>query len=303
MKWDAVAKGNGLQATNLCAGNYSVEIKDNLNGCVLPMDFTLNQPSQLTVNLGDDRVLCSGQSVLIQPIINKKEVAYNWTSANGFSGTTAQVNLDKAGEYQLEITDTKGCKALDTIRITTSNQLLDATFLVASQTYKDQEIVLINVSNQAGQTYEWILPETATAVSEISKSKIIKFSKIGVYSVGLKVKNEAGCTTTSTKQLLVEEDPKLPDLNPKTSSFIKEFLVYPNPTINNGLFSVKVSLSESVPISLTLYEQSNGSLLNQTDLPTSKEHLKEYQISLSSGIYLIILRTSKGVQSKKIIVN
>lgn len=303
MEWDTAAKGNGLQATNLCAGNYSVTVKDNVNGCVLPMNFTLNQPQQLTVNTGVDQVLCAGQTAVIQSITNQTSLSYVWTSTNGFSASTAQVKLDKAGEYQLEVTNANGCKATDTVRITASDQLLDATFLVSSQTYTNQDIVLINVSNQAGQTYEWLLPAEATSVSEISKSKIIKFSKIGVYTVALKAKNEAGCTTISSKQLVVEEDPKLPDPNPQTSSFIKEFLVYPNPTINNGLFTVKVSLSESAPISLTLYEQSNGSLLNQTELPTSKEHLKEYRMSLSSGIYLIILRTSKGVQSKKIIVN
>lgn len=303
MKWDAVAKGNGLQATTLCAGNYSVTVKDNLNGCVLPVNFTLNPPQQLTVNAGDDQVLCAGQTAVIQSITNQINSTYRWTSSNGFSANTAQVTLDKPGDYQLEVTNANGCKATDSVRITASDQLLDATFLVASQTYTNQEIVLINVSNPTGQTYEWLLPSEAASVNEIGKTRTIKFNKRGNYTVALKAKNEAGCTTTSTKQLLVEEDPKLPDLNPQTSSFIKEFLVYPNPTINNGLFTVKVSLSESAPISLTLYEQSNGSLLNQTDLASHKEHLKEYQISLSSGIYLIILRTSKGVQSKKIIVN
>lgn len=181
--------------------------------------------------------------------------------------------------------------------------MLDVTFLVTSQTYVNQNIVLINVSNQTGQTYQWVLPAEAEMVAEFSKSKIIKFSKTGVFTVGLKAINESGCTTTSTKQLVVEDDPKLPDTNPQISSYIKEFLVYPNPTTRNGVFTVKVSLSEAARISLTLYQQSTGSLLNQTDLAISKEHLKEYNVPLSSGIYLIILRTPKGVQSKKIIVN
>ena len=105
-----------------------------------------------------------------------------------------------------------------------------------------------------------------------------------------------------TKQIIVEENPGLPNTS-NGNSFIKEFSIYPNPSPSGGTFNVKVSLNQEATISLTLHEIALGTLINQTNLPSAKEHLKEYNLLLSAGVYWMILRTPMGVQTKKIIVN
>ena len=158
------------------------------------------------------------------------------------------------------------------------------------------------MSSNATETYNWFVPNEATLVSLTPQTIIMRFNQTGSYTVGLQTKNTLGCQSVTNKQIVVEQNPGLPG-NGLATNLVKTFLVYPNPVLSNGTFTVKVSLNQDNPISLTIYEAVLGTLLNQADLPTATEHLQEYNMNLSSGIYWVILRTSAGVQAKKIIVN
>lgn len=102
--------------TDLCSGNYNVEVTD-LNGCTvaLPADITLSEPVPVSSTISGTDVLCFGEctgTATVAPAGGFPPYIINWYDANttsliGQSGTTA-TNLC-AGDYFAVITDNNGC--------------------------------------------------------------------------------------------------------------------------------------------------------------------------------------------------
>ena len=299
--WKNLPTANGLIVNNICAGNYNATIKDIDAKCSIPVSFSVTQPNALTLDLGEDKTICTGQKTTINGKIALENCTYSWTSTNGFTAKTAQIEASESGTYTLNITSSQGCNISDSITITQLSESITAEFLVASQTYKDEDIILINLSNIPTENYQWILPQQAIKVSETPQTVIMRFTEIGRFDLKLKTTNTSGCEAFANKQIIVEENPGLPNIS-GADSFIKEFSIAPNPA-TNGVFNVKVSLNQEAAISLTLHEIALGTLINQTNMPPSKEHLKVFNLQLNAGVYWMILRTPYGVQTKKIIVN
>ena len=299
--WNNLPTANGLFVSNLCKGNYSATIKDNTANCSIPVNFTIDEPNALTLDLGGDKTICEGQKTTINGQINGSGNTYNWTSSNGFSANTSEIEVGVSGNYTLTITTQNGCQVSDSVLVTKLSESIQAEFLVASQTYKNEDIILINLSNIATENYTWILPQQASIVSQTPQTVIMKFTETGSFEVKLKTSNTAGCEAFVNKLIIVQDNTGLPDAS-NGDSFIKEFTIYPNPA-PSGVFNVKVSLNQAAAISLTLHEIALGTLLNQTNMPTALEHNTSFNMPLSAGVYWMILRTPMGVQTKKIIVN
>ena len=302
INWNNLPSASGFSLNNLCKGNYSATITDTSANCSIPMSFSIDQPNALTLDLGADKTICAGQKTTINGKINIPNCTYSWTNNSGFTANTAEIEATAAGNYILTITTPENCTISDSILVTKLSESIKADFLVASQTYKDEDIILINLSNISTENYDWILPQQAMIIEETPQTVIMRFTETGSYNLKLKSTNTYGCEAFDTKLIIVQDNPGLPDAS-NGDSFIKEFTIYPNPSPNSGTFNVKVSLNSEASISLTLHEIALGTLINQTNLPSAKEHLKEYNLSLSAGVYWMILRTPMGVQTKKIIVN
>lgn len=292
----------GFSVSNLAGGSYTGTITDIVSNCVIPFSYTLSEPVNVSFDLPDAITLCNGQTTVIDPLVTNNNVTYNWTLNNGFTSNNATITVSQEGTYSLTVTASNGCSFTDSVLVTVLSEAIESEYLVASQTYKDEEIILINVSEQTNETYEWVFPSQAIVISQNSQTAIIKFTEVGVYEIGLKAVNNSGCILYDYNQLVVEENPGLPEDTTNTI-VIKDFKVYPNPVNLSQLFNVEVELAQSLPISISIYEVALGSLVNVTNFPPSKNHFKEYNLSISSGIYYIILKTPGNVQTKKLIIN
>jgi hypothetical protein len=106
--------GSTFQANNvfnnLPAGSYVVGVKD-ANGCSDFVIKTIMQPVLLTVALDSIRTTCfgvSGGRIYITPSgISAK--TYSWTGPNGYTSTSQDPNNVAAGQYNVLVTDSKGC--------------------------------------------------------------------------------------------------------------------------------------------------------------------------------------------------
>jgi gliding motility-associated-like protein len=94
--------------SGLVAGNYTVTITD-ANGCTLTHSKTINQPTDVTLNLTPTAVGCFGQSTGgIVSTTSGGAVPYGYSWSNG----AIAVNLVNvvAGTYTLTVTDANGCQ-------------------------------------------------------------------------------------------------------------------------------------------------------------------------------------------------
>ncbi len=109
-------------ATGLCAGTCTVTVTDN-NNCITPHNFTITQPSSITIVTSTTAPLCNGgcdgQSSFT---VIGGSAPFNYTvNPGGITGTanpTATILNLCAGNYTLSIADANNCPKVQTFTIT-----------------------------------------------------------------------------------------------------------------------------------------------------------------------------------------
>lgn len=113
-------------AVNLCAGNYTVFVKDGL-GCVNSATISLNNPAAIVVNTTQTNATCFGNcngAISATATGGTGPLTYSW-SPGGQS--TSSINSLCAGGYTLTVKDGNNCQKVLTFSVTQSNSIA-ATF-------------------------------------------------------------------------------------------------------------------------------------------------------------------------------
>ncbi|UWY27744.1 T9SS type A sorting domain-containing protein [Flavobacterium sp. TR2] len=283
---------------NLAAGNYEVTITCP-ECCVYKKRFVLKDPAPVIVNIGADRTLCIDQSLDLDATIKDPQAKYSWTSTNGFTSNDAKIKISKAGTYHVKVTSALGCIGEDEIVIKTSQTAISAEFLLSSQAYLDEEVILVNTSSPFGESTDWVIPNGVKVVEQKEKYITLKFNATGVYSIGLK-QTQGECYAVYTKNVTVEQRSAMPNEG-TASKFITDFMVTPNP--NNGNFKAIVNLENNSAINLRLFSSSGQNTMIQKQESGKKKYEVDFNTSLQSGMYIIVLETEQQTLVKKIIVN
>lgn len=112
----------GIQPTieNLSAGTYSVTMQDD-NGCEKVFEqIIVNDPPEVTVNLGEDKTINLGNSIDLKATANR-QVTFEWFSTDSLSCldcATVSARPLSTSNYTVQVTDeATGCTAEDAITI------------------------------------------------------------------------------------------------------------------------------------------------------------------------------------------
>jgi len=285
--------------SGLSAGDYMLTVID-AGGCTAITNVSLTEPEKIVIDLGGDRVLCKEQSLDLDASIPYPNSSYLWSSANGFHSTSAKVTLTDAGTYTVTATTPLGCTATDQITITRSNTDIDSEFLISSQAYVNEEVVLINVSNPLGQKTDWAIPDGVEIIGQAERDITLKFPEEGTYAIGL-TSTQGECSQYFEKNIVVEKNDNLPDPGATTSPFIQEFTLAPNP--NGGNFLLTVKLADTGSISLRVFDFKGALVSGPKTLQGQKAYAVDYQLSgMTPGTYLVVLETAKGTQVIRMII-
>lgn len=120
--WSDIGPGPA-QRNDLPAGNYLVTISDQ-NGCAKVVDFTIEAPSDMVLNMTNTNVDCNGDNsgtASVSVTGGSPPYAYQWNDPLAQTNKTA-VNLP-AGQYKVIVTDAQQCVQSDTITITEPDAL------------------------------------------------------------------------------------------------------------------------------------------------------------------------------------
>ncbi|CAM1358474.1 conserved exported hypothetical protein [Tenacibaculum sediminilitoris] len=290
----------GKVVTGLTSGEYSVEIKDS-KGCAITKSFTVQDPDPIELDLGDDVTLCANQTYILDgTIINGVE--YSWSSTSGFTSNKAVVEVQEEGVYTVIAKDNKGCVVEDSIDIIRSKQEISADLAVSTQVFTDESFVVVNISSVVADEVIWILPNEAIINESNDSYTEIKFAKEGEYEVTM-ITRIGNCEAMITKKVIVIDREIIVDEEDQNnaSPMIKNLVIYPNPSL--GKFTVDIELKEQNLVSMKILEMLGGSLVDTKIMNGSDKYKVDYNLSLVSGVYFILIETEEQRIIQKIIIN
>ena len=287
--------------TNLKAGTYQVTITDG-QGCNYVYNYTIANPEEFKIDLGPDRTLCFGQTIeLDATVYNATIVSYEWKNEQGnIISNSAKLTIDTANQYTVSAITANGCIITDSIEVTYADVEIDAEFLLTTQAFVNQDVILVNVSNPKGQTTDWLVNSSEIKVVNKNDDYItLNFNKIGTYNIALK-QTQGDCFMIYNKEIIVEANTNAYNPENTNASFVKEFVVTPNPS--NGNFEVKVELERESAIKLRLFTAAGQLAQTEKKSVTATKHLITYNTQLSAGTYILVLETTFQTLTKKIII-
>lgn len=116
-QWNDAAFQTSSIASNLCAGNYTVNVED-ANGCPLLSNAVITQPTQVIINATITNSNC-GQSNGMSCVTvsgGTSPYIYQWNDPNSQS-TACALNIP-SGSYQVSVTDGNNCVTYEQVNIT-----------------------------------------------------------------------------------------------------------------------------------------------------------------------------------------
>ena len=227
------------------------------------------------IELGDDKIICLGDSVLIVPEIlghPASPLAYNWIDQNN---NEAEIYLKEEGTYTLEVTDNLGnIESADIIITILPAPIVDLGEDIIDYPNIEQELV----ANVDKVNYIW-------STGEISKS--IKVEKTGIYWV--EVVNEAQCSSSDTIYVKFLHDYPFVGL-PKAFT--------PNGDTHNDLLFVRgIDIDK---IKLRVYTREGKKVFETTDINQGWDGKYNGQIqAMDSYYYNLDITYTNGVSRKK----
>lgn len=186
--------------SNLSEGNYSVVVTD-FKGCALPVSFYVSQPAQLTATISTTNVLCYGNSngsLQATPTGGTSPYNYSWqNSSTVYSANSSNLNNIPADNYQLTVTDNKGCKFVGTATVNQPSELtLSHTYShVSCYGGTDGSIDATVFGGTPSYNYSWQNSIGTVVATTQDLTNVVA----GIYT--LVVTDNNGCTKTITREL------------------------------------------------------------------------------------------------------
>lgn len=277
------------------AGTYTVVVKDTKD-CTLSEDIVLQDPAPFVIDAGGDRTICVGQKLTVEA--PEDNATYLWTSDAGYTSTDREVVLTVPARYTLKIVNQNGCEAEDSFTLGTSNDLLQADFLMAAEAHAGDTVMLIDVSWPVPETIDWSLPTGVKVVSQDAVYAEIIFESPGEYAIVLNT-HLGECLDNYTKTITILD--ALPGEGGRQgTSVVGRFEVYPNP--NEGAFTIAIDFTEVINGRLRLMSMSGNKVFTESLTDVSSFTLQTTLQHVPSGIYFLVLEVDSDVFYKRIIV-
>lgn len=292
-QWDAGGQTTSL--ANVAAGTYGITLTD-IKNCNLHQAIVLQDPAPFVVNAGEDRTLCVGQKLTVRA--EEDNATYRWTSTNDFTSTDREVTIVQPGTYTLTVISAKGCTADDSFVLSNSTDLLKADFLMATEAYAGDTVVVVDISWPEPENISWKLPQGATLVQSDDIYAEVVFATAGDYSILLN-SFLGECISELTKAITIHGERETPG-GRTGQSVIARFDIFPNPS--DGRFTIRVDLSDS---QATGRLQMIGASGNNNLLDQSIRGSVEYDYSgrkPPAGVYFILLEAQGERRVRRIII-
>ena len=230
------------------------------------------------VNTPLTTVLCGQGSITLSANLNDPGFTYFWSTPTGTiaisgSETTAELLVTQPGKYYLVAQENAECYGKSQEIWVTQAPLPDNTITQQNNTLTATEIAL-------GATYQWL--DCNNNHAPIAGADSISFTPAQNGTYAVRITSPSGCTDTSI--CININSVGIDEIG--GTEFVE---VYPNPA------TAEINIQSSLDIQAVRILDLQGKELIQTN------EKKLFISSLSSGVYIVEITTSKGIGIKKFI--
>jgi len=203
--WDDPSGQDGVPASNLCAGTYSVTATD-ANGCTATTTVNLVEPPPLIVSLNSASVLdCSSDCDASADVTaNGGTAPYTFNWDGGQSGSTP--NDLCFGPNVLTVTDATGCTEQLTVNVAAIDTVIAQ--VPADTLFCDGDSIRLTatLSGSTISSFGWYLGDTTTLFSNSADTTILR--PVGSYNFFL-IASNGNCNDTTVYTPTVVTNPLL----------------------------------------------------------------------------------------------
>ena len=286
--WDDIQMQQTATATELVGGFYWVIVSDS-SGCSV-RDSIEVKGSSGTLNLhlsGDGNVLlCQGEQHYVE-LPDSAGLNYSWTGPNGFASDAASLYLPENGMYVVRA-EQADCSVSDTIVVTSTDESLNALFILPTRVLAGDTVVAVEVSWPVPDAINWFFDtESITHIPVDNNTHYFIFPGVGTFDISLQG-TIGNCLDFITKTVEVVSDSAALDfpIDPGTRS-IKSVQILPNP--NNGQFTLEVELYSAADIRVQVTDLLGSDIDSRVE-SGSDRYSVNYDLSLQSGVHAITIQ-------------
>lgn len=270
--------GSATQRREVAApGTYSVRVT-SAEGCVAYDTIVVRDVTN--PRLGDDLVLCAGESARISP--GDSFATYLWSDGS----TSPSMTVASSGTYWVQVTGEGGCSGIDTLRVTVNDPIeidLGADTSICAT---------CSITLDAGAGFESYLWSTGATTRTI----LVRDS--GRYT--LSVTDSDGCVADDSIFVSVEEITGVGEL---ISNNRFSLSAWPNPFQSE--ITIGITMRKRSDLRLEVYDPSGRKVATLLDGPLdSGEHTFRFdagQLAGSDGVYLLRVTVDGATSNHKLV--
>jgi|GEM_PF-3083384 len=266
------------------AQNHTSQGSSELSGSYTPLPILCQLANNPSVRVIDPKYTpCPGPKFNIDPSLDD-DLNYAWkapTWLDSIKVKKIQI-LDTTMNLVLQVTDNFGCKLVQQTDVIFKGRPIDPNFIISSNVYAKDTIVLVDVSMPVPDSYTWysspgvtVLRSSATAKDSLigddgnvypKGTRFIQFilPDSGSYSIR-QTSIRDGCFVDQTKTLNAQ--PKDPNVtNPYyVAPQVESMYTYPNPGVAGSDVFVNITAATKDPVTLSLFTE-DGQLIGTGQL-------------------------------------
>lgn len=149
-------------------GTYRVTVTD-ANGCSAIDSVTINQPSDISLDIVADTLVCTGTNDgFAKAVVTGGTTPYTFAWSN--AATTDSIGNLGAGTYRVTVTDANGCTKIDSVTIVESPGItlqVESTEIVCGAENNGEASVTVT-GGQAPYTYAWSNGDTTNMIEDLT---------------------------------------------------------------------------------------------------------------------------------------